>query len=963
MKKYIVAFLMVVIAACYALAFTVFSAFAQTEDEYVKVVKTLIGENGGSANPGGSEWAQVGNYSSYNHAVEEIADPAQQDGGDMIFRTGTDVGNTSLLSGAWGFSKHSETRSKACYDINGLVIKYYDNTSTQKFIMFNENYGQLNSGRFFGIRFNMTSATQGTNNGNVQLGLWHQANVNGSYVWDPVTWTNWSDYNYGNDYDYFSDPAAEHYVEGNTFKGTQNTLEFKLNEENDLCLILNGKQMANLTDLNIVSDVISHCTEGMYISFWGEGSNGTNAFKLTDIYNEVKEWSDGVPSGYTTTAPANVQNKISSTGAVQFRPAGGAASYDAQYETAQYLSDLKLNFSLAGGDMAANDTVTVSAGDIRLQFRKTDATTAALTVMLNDVSLGEQTMPFYFTDVTNSIEFSQLKDFKLTVNGETFNGDISAFTQYEQGLQDGKVKVGYRVESAAASVLTPIEYISKELIVYESVEGLTVTGENTVIKSDGDYMAVYNTADGEFSVNPDKKAILNSMSLNYRFGATNEAVDKFVIKADKLSFEFTRSAGVTTLTLYAEGAERVEIAKGQIDFDWQYGQKSFRFVNDNGYGYMVSDGVAELLYIDGQENKAGFDRIDEIVKGVQDGMTEVTFVSANGQGIFAFTGIDYYVETSVKAGWKVGGYGTPKFGYDDGSSTTLVFNGNSIQKNNEIIVDGFEMVVKTFYDESGLYLSPAVVIASSESWFSLDTRGAFMFSIEKAEDPAGATFRVRGAIGSDRYLYIEEFAVNNWNWNNNRENTIKLNLTADNEWVWTINGTEYPSADEEAGYSVKYNQIYEDFITNAGTIQFDSGSGYIWKIVSLNEVVYNSAPVAGEVTLEENYKVNEQVTVDLNAIFSDANGDTLTFSVISGDATIQDGKLLFSSDSEGSYTVQVMADDGNGGTATISLTFNVKKDGGYNGCNGSIAGTGVSLVILLGAFAAYIIVKKKGTQK
>ena len=84
MKKIIIAILSVTFALTLTLGINNVNVHA-AENEYVKSVKTLIGENGGSAQPGGSGWNPVGNYSAYNQEVEQIEDSTQEDGGDMIF--------------------------------------------------------------------------------------------------------------------------------------------------------------------------------------------------------------------------------------------------------------------------------------------------------------------------------------------------------------------------------------------------------------------------------------------------------------------------------------------------------------------------------------------------------------------------------------------------------------------------------------------------------------------------------------------------------------------------------------------------------------------------------------------------------------------------------------------------------------------------------------------------------------
>ncbi len=159
-------------------------------------------------------------------------------------------------------------------------------------------------------------------------------------------------------------------------------------------------------------------------------------------------------------------------------------------------------------------------------------------------------------------------------------------------------------------------------------------------------------------------------------------------------------------------------------------------------------------------------------------------------------------------------------------------------------------------------------------------------------------------------------------------------------------------------FSEKYNLAYEDFATNAGTLQFDSGNGYIWKITSLKEVVYNVPPVAGKVELKDSYEIGEEVVIDLNKTFTDGNGDVLTFSLMSGDAEIKAGKLIFHAGSAGVYNIEVKADDGNGGIATLKLTISVKEASGS--CSGGIsASETVVFALVTVALIAVLAIKRK----
>lgn len=971
-KKWIGALICAVAMVC-CFAMATVTAFAAGDDDYVTVVKSLVST--GSMGAGEVEWAEAGAPDAWPGFVEEIKDASQEDGGDVILRTELDSAGTALVSGQYGFARQSTSIQKAAYQMAGLTMKFYANSAPNYMMMFTQNSGWYAASTYhWELWFQNQSVTL-------------RYSVEGG---DNMINAGSQSITYYTDYDYFSDPVTEGYKNvGDTskqFVGTANVLEIKTVDGN-LWVVFNGKQLFNLTEKGIVSKVINHCSaEGMFLCYYGTGAS-RSAMKITDIYNVKSSWETGVPSNYTVADANSVENKANDAGNVQFRSVESKGyDYEIRYNEAHYFSDFTNTFYFDGQQLAEGDSVTVTLADsgegsdtVAFAFAKKSINTANLTVKAGAKTLGTAEVPFYFNgSALNTVALKETVPFVLTVNGKSVDIALADFS--ELAFTDGKILIGYRLEASAVSTLTPASYASNLVETFDSVPGLTIAGD-VVIKSDGDYKMIYNKADDGYSVSYDaNKLITDSFELSYRFGKYGENSGAFSISlggdAAALIFRFapeTADTAKLTVAVSENGAE-TSVAETTVDFDWayEYGVRKLGFANDGGYSYLVYLDGALACSIDG----ANMNQIDQVVALIGATANATFTVEKDALTAFAFCDYEYYVGKSSAGGWGEGAIPSTQFAYDANDNTVIAFsNAHSYMKQSEVLVDGFAMTFKT-YAKSGS-ASPSWALSTSSAWYS--NQSAIMFMIAKSGDSKASfsilyTNKVEGdyeyITSSAENKGIATFTVDEWNWNNGVENTIELHCT-DGVWRWTANGQILEPEEGSADYSDYLNELYTLYPSEKKTayVQIYGGNKMVWNISSIAEYVPNADPVATQPSLKDSYTVGETVTVTLSSVFTDPNGDALTF-VLADDCafgSIENGVWSFTADEKGVYTIKIEAYDGNGGQATLTFDVNVVEAGGTDNpvnpggcdCSSSMLGTSIAALALLAAASAVFAVRRK----
>ncbi len=962
MKRKLMAILACVLALSTATALASFTAFAAGPDEEI-TVKTLVST--GDKTKGEIQWGESGAPDSWNGAVEEIKKD-EPDGGDVILRTELDA-NNALMNSQWGFARESTNRSSTAYPITGLTIKWYHNVDPGFMLIFTENSGWYNgSSNYFAIWFNGTGAVLRKMDSKGEFENVANASIAGIYH---------------SDYNYFADPETEGYKlapqEGG-FAGTQNVLEMK-SEGGNLITYLNGTKLFDLTALNIVSGVINNVPTGdFFICYYGTAATGS-AMKITDIYNVKSLWEEGVPSTFTKVE-GDVEYKPTDAGTNQIRSKESSSfGYKIKYNTPQYFSDTTTTFAFDGTDLAQGDkvalTYTGAEKAVALTFAKKSVSTADLDITVDGESLGTAEVPFYFNGSANNVvSVKETVPFVVTVNGSEVEIGLEKFSAFNTALTDGQVDVGFEVTASTVSVLTPVSFDTHRVEVFSSIDGMTIDGD-VVIKSDGDYKMAYNTSAAGYKLTyTANKLIADSFVISYKYGKYGENTGKLNITVgNAVMFSVYEKDGSAYLDLYTlNGGEKLVKSEALESWSFGYGDKSLGFTNDGGYGYLVYVDGAIAYRVDEEEGMAA---LDAAVASVENKMGEVSFeITGDALTAFAFCDYEYYVAKTSAGGWGQGAIPNSEFGYDADDNTVFAFGSSSYLKNVPVIVDGFTMTFKTFAKSGSS--SPNWALAPSTKWYS--DVAAIMFAISKKSDTK-ATFSIMYTCKIDgTYLHVETGSENrtitsfsvDWNWNNGVSNTISLGADENGVWRWTVNGTVLvPEGDDDYGdYIAELYGLFGDEKT--AYVQIFGGSQMVWNIGEISDYIPNADPVFTAPELKDSYAVGETVSLTLDDLFADENGDVLTY-VLSEDTPygkIENGVYTFTADEAGVYTVTFEAYDGKGGMATGSVIIVVENKpatdntgdtpGGSDGssCSGSMAG-GAAVAFI--ALAAAVCFKKK----
>jgi hypothetical protein len=159
----------------------------------------------------------------------------------------------------------------------------------------------------------------------------------------------------------------------------------------------------------------------------------------------------------------------------------------------------------------------------------------------------------------------------------------------------------------------------------------------------------------------------------------------------------------------------------------------------------------------------------------------------------------------------------------------------------------------------------------------------------------------------------------------NQGGTLAIDLKGfvtdkDNDTI-TIRKVSGPGTLERTLYS--YSSPSNDSGQKVIEIEVSDGKTAVRSSFKIDVVVQNRSPIAIDIP-QSSVVQGQTFSLTLNNYFSDPDGDALSYQILSGPGSIQNGFFTFQSQTTGSFSTSVRASDGKGGTVDRTLTINVQ---------------------------------------
>lgn len=922
-------FLVLAMSACFAAAGT--AAFA-AED----AGKILV--NVGTNALDGAVWVEAGLPDTWMGVPEIIEDDEQADGGDVILRN--EVSDNAFQTGEAAFARTSTHPELAAYALNGLEMRFYlaanYGAGEQLKIIFCERSGwYLNS--LYAFQIIITKQSEQTASVNVQ----YKSNDNGEIL---TAAGGKSDVPLYFDYDYFTDKNGG-FVSP---QGTQNVIEIK-GVEGVLKLFVNGTEIIDMTD--IVREVTTNVSEGLYLNFWSQASNGSFAMRITDIEeNDLPVFDTGAPNGFSLpSGEAQILHMLDAKGNIlMYNREAAGWDFNVQMEQAIDPESLELAFRLETAAAMTFDVRLVNGTELAILFRfAADGNSAELTVYAeqgeNLSVLGSGNVPLWRDGRTNRLRFYNAVKYFADVNGENVALENSALESCLAQFE-GDAVLQFGVNADAQVSLYGIVASAAETEFVRGVDGYALTNAQAMtedapvffpVQIDRPFGVCYTATQvsvrsfrTEFSLggygNSGRFRVILSTDRN-TYGADTEAA---------VILELAMDGGGTTLALYVcGGGAETSLGSVKLDaFEWNFDERHTLAFGRDAEGYAVFlDGVPVLNAGEMQEAlDAALVRFDGIAGYMQ-------FTCEGEKVLFSPYLCGSFSEVSERSDWSAGGIGGLMSMGHGGEGDLLWFDGGSAVRTKSQRLDGFHIGFRAWHMHSRV--EAYFALGTTQDWYMENTGIVFSLAYIDGET---ARFNVYdSARGQNDMLVSAELP---FHWNNGLHNYIDFRF--DGSWIVRLNGVP---VDMDAAASEKLALRAQDFAQNIAWLQLWGSSDIVLEMTETSDTAENAAPQASGSIESAVRSMPWGVTVDLDQIFSDADGDALFYRILSGGGRISDG--VWSSEEQGEYQVTVLAFDGNGGKC--EYTFAVTAENMRGGCGGFIAGScaGFTIVFLLVSLA------------
>lgn len=276
---------------------------------------------------------------------------------------------------------------------------------------------------------------------------------------------------------------------------------------------------------------------------------------------------------------------------------------------------------------------------------------------------------------------------------------------------------------------------------------------------------------------------------------------------------------------------------------------------------------------------------------------------------------------------------------------------SAIKIDKRVPVDGFSFefeLLRSGGDDGKIF---SVIIANSTSWYQKCKSVMFMFRPKGIEggvyDKASFSLAYSDA---DQGWDLEGDASKggasvevDFNWQG--KNTIALR-NEDDRWIITINGKDISS---EVSATSKIESVIGGFSENQGVLQLWNGEAFtVCTLGQLTEIEppKTQAIVIGSFNFDD-CTVGQEIRIDLTQLFSDKNGDGLTYSADKG--TIDGTSWVYTVSREGLQFVTITATDQGQPELQADYLVRINTKPAENTSSGGGCSSAVSVSAALGA--------------
>lgn len=589
--------------------------------------------------------------------------------------------------------------------------------------------------------------------------------------------------------------------------------------------------------------------------------------------------------------------------------------------------------------------------------------------------LMDQSSPDYSHKINFQIK-SIGKAYKFLLNGEFVECDLSALTNF--------IAENYEDSSAYLLVYMENEGIVKTISTAGqndpsfTASFVNAAGSSATFAADGSSELIYSDAnDGSFRIVNDNKHFWgDNFGLRFRLDklTPGDATEFRIIlsssrewyqdaKSSAIIFSFAKDGENTDVeVLTYNGKSETSIGKGTTtEFSWNYAVENFVNFGNTAYGWMLIVGNNAVLLSGDYENA-----LTAVKDSFENNIAWLQIENCGGENTaLSVSDYVYMVEAFIAPrGWQQGHYlVAPQWG-ESAPGTETVFGSPgenyTVEKTAKVPFNGFKIEFAFAPGDDLTQISMALSDGSTD-WYNTCWSIGVMFTYNPDSDMLKNGTIQMGIIYANPDEGLESTRVNNltvpFKWY--EKNTIEIRMFR-GEYQLYLNGENV--FDDFNDYAGKISAAY---IGNVAELQFFNSGDITLRVYSTTELETVDPPAIqrAEVNKYNNaeYKVGEEISIDLAPMFTSESSSVLTYKVNIG--KVEGTVWKYTPSEVGEIELTITASDGEQSSLPANITLKIidgsKENGGSGGCGSAITSATALGGIAILAVAVTVVLRRK----